>query len=207
MPIPANVFQNILRLEEQKGFADAAVAGGLEAFARRWAEQAAQAGGQARGAAEAVAGALSGYSRIDPGARRTAVRRASELLAGFDGLARDAARGDGRGSAFAGYAPPAVEGFTGYDEDDSRARPPVSSFRGNVAPAPSPLPPEPASVQAARRNANLDSPVTVLRGVQTATARLLKRLGVYSVRDALLFFPFRYGDSSALKPVAQLEAG
>ena len=59
--------------------------------------------------------------------------------------------------------------------------------------------------RAARRNADLDSPVTVLRGVQDATARLLKRLGVYTVRDALLFFPFRYDDFSEMKPIAELE--
>src|SRR5947208_4045361 len=89
--IPANVFQNILRLEEQKGFTDAAVAGGLEAFARRWAEQVAGAGGHERGggtsSAAAVAGALEGYSRIDEGARRAAVRRAAQLLAGLDVVA------------------------------------------------------------------------------------------------------------------------
>src|SRR5207248_1072710 len=79
MPVPANVFKNILRLEEQKGFTDAAVAGGLEAFALRWAEQAAQTGDQARGAAEAIAGALSGYARIEMGDRRAAGRRDGSL--------------------------------------------------------------------------------------------------------------------------------
>src|SRR5205807_5211487 len=116
-------------------------------------------------------------------------------------------RANGLGATPPAYAPPPVEGFTGYDEDNSRAKAPVSSFRNNVSPAPFELPPEPSSVRAARRNATLDSPVTVLRGVQTATARLLTRLGIYTVRDALLFFPFRYDDFSALKPVAQLEPG
>ncbi|MFL5734262.1 MAG: ATP-dependent DNA helicase RecG [Chloroflexia bacterium] len=208
MPIPPSVFKNILRLEEQKGFTDAAVAGGLEAFARRWAEQA--EGASALGSAKAVAGALDGYSRIDQAARRAAVRRAAELLAGLEAVPMDVSRagsnGNGRGT-LAGYTPPPVDNFTGYDEDDSRAKAPVSSYRSNASPAPSQPPPEPANARAARRNATLDSPVTVLRGVQAATARLLKRLGIYTVRDALLFFPFRYDDFSALKPVSDLEPG
>src|SRR5436190_12085248 len=202
--IPANTFLNILRLEERKGFTDAAVAGGLEAFARRWAEQIAPSN---KAAADVISNAFAGYSRIDPQARQAAVRRATDLLAGLENGSRDLpAHGNGRDAARA-YAPPPIEGFTGYDEDDSRAKPPVSSYRANVAPAPTELPPQPASARAARRNATLDSPVTVLRGVQTANARLLKRLGVYTVRDALLFFPFRYDDFSALKPIAQLEPG
>src|SRR5205823_8406331 len=125
---------------------------------------------------------LEGYSRIDVSARRGAVRQASELLAGLEN-GNLPALGNGHepsgGGSLKDYAPPPVEGFTGYDDDeDARAKPPVSSFRGNTSPAPADLPPEPAGVRAARRNANLDSPVTVLRGVQTATARLLKRLGV-----------------------------
>src|SRR5436305_552671 len=78
-----------------------------------------------------------------------------------------------------GYIPAHVEGFSGFDDVDPRAKAPVSSFRSNVSPAPQEAPPEPVNVRAARRNASLDSPATVLRGVQDATARLLKRLGVY----------------------------
>ncbi|MEO8288860.1 MAG: ATP-dependent DNA helicase RecG [Chloroflexota bacterium] len=218
MPIPTNVFKNILRLEEHKGFTDAAVQGGLSAFASRWAAQISDHEREARPIAEAIAGTLDSYATTDPGARGTAVRQANELLSLFERGVRDVpaelaaaavggkssnkqSNGNGNGN---GYLPEAIEGFTGYDDIDPRAKAPVSSFRSGIAPGPLEMPPAPAG-RAARRNADIDSPVTVLRGVQDATARLLKRLGVYTVRDALLFFPFRYDDFSAMKPIAELE--
>src|SRR5207302_10912693 len=106
-----------------------------------------------------------------------------------------------------GFDPTIIDGFSDFVDVDARSKPPVSYFSSNVSPSPQEQPEAPANVRAARRNATLDSPVTVLRGVQEATARLLKRLGVYTVRDALLFFPFRYDDFSALKPISQLEVG
>jgi len=205
--IPANVFQNILRLEAHKGFNDTAVAGGLEAFARRWAEQVAHSDRSAKAIAQGVVAALNSYSFAGIDERREAVRRASDLLASYEQGGRGApsnGSGNGKGN---GFVPSQIEGFSGYEDVDTRAKAPVSSFRSNVSPAPQTLPDPPASVRAARRSATLDSPVTVLRGVQEATARLLKRLGVYTVRDALLFFPFRYDDFSALKPIADLEPG
>ena len=226
-PIPASVFRNILRLEEHKGFADTAVAGGLEAFALRWADQAAQSDRSAKGIAQALAQALDSYASVSEQARQEAVRLAIELLGSYEQGAHltgtqtatappridhDNGRGNGNGNGKNNghAAPPLIEGFSGFEDEDSRAKPPVSSFRSNVtpaAPASSAPAQAPANARVARRNAGLDSPVTVLRGVQEATARLLKRVGVYTVRDALLFFPFRYDDFSALKPIAELEPG
>ncbi len=214
--IPANVFQNILRLEEHKGFGDTAVAGGLEAFARRWADQVGQADRSAKSIAQTIVGVFNSYSFAASEARQDAVRQAVDLLKNYERGVRDVpAPGpdprspipDPRPSKGNSFIPTHIEGFTGFDDVDTRVKPPVSSFRSNVSPAPLELPDVPANVRAARRNATLDSPVTVLRGVQDATARLLKRLGVYTVRDALLFFPFRYDDFSDLKPIADLEPG
>jgi ATP-dependent DNA helicase RecG len=204
MPIPVTVFRNILRLEEHKGFQDAAVAGGLEAFASRWAEQIVQTERAAKAMSQAIAGAFQGYSHADPDKRQAAVQRAGEMLSLFERGVRDvpgakSANGSGNGHVSA------IDGFTGFDDEDPRAKAPISSFRSGIAPAPVESPPQAATGRAARRNANLDSPVTVLRGVQDATARLLKRLGIYTVRDALLFFPFRYDDFSAMKPIAELQ--
>jgi ATP-dependent DNA helicase RecG len=205
MPIPANIFKNILRLEEHKGYTDAAVQGGLESFARRWAEQIGQHEREAGPIAQAIAGTLGGYSSYDAVARSEAVGRASALLAMFERGVRDVpAHLNGKSQNGNSYLPTAIEDFTGFDDVDPRAKAPVSSFRSGIAPAPLETPPTPPG-RAARRNANLDSPATVLRGVQDATARLLKRLGIYTVRDALLFFPFRYDDFSAMKPIAELE--
>ncbi len=213
MPIPTNVFRNILRLEEHKGFADASVQGGLEAFARRWSEQIVGAERGAKAMSEAIAGSFEGYSAIAPLERESAVRRATELLNLFDEGVRVVPGSNGHkasgknGSSGNGHAAHGIEGFTGFDDTDPRAKAPISSFRSGIAPAPvAEAPAAPAkSARAARRSATLDSPVTVLRGVQEATARLLKRLGIYTVRDALLFFPFRYDDFSEMKPISELQ--
>ncbi len=206
MTIPTNVFRNILRLEEHKGFADAAVTGGLEAFARRWAEQMVEGDRQAGPMPAAIAAMLAGYAEAGLPKREEAVRQACELLRLFDEGVRTAPGAqNGRGSN--GHSSAAIEGFTGFDDEDPRAKAPISTSRSGIAPAPlveAPSPP-PKSARAARRNATLESPVTVLRGVQDATARLLKRLGVYTVRDALLFFPFRYDDFSEMKPIGELQ--
>jgi ATP-dependent DNA helicase RecG len=201
MTIPVSVFKNILRLEEHKGFADAAVSGGLEAFARRWAEQLAQQEREARPIAGAIQGALEGYALARGEAREEAVRRASDLLGQYERGVRDVAATVKAGAV--------LDGFSGYEDEDPRARAPISARRSGIAPAPSAVEaqPPPALTRSARRNATVDSSVTVLRGVQEATARLLSRLGIYTVRDALLHFPFRYDDFSELKPIAELQPG
>ncbi len=218
MPIPTNVFRNILRLEEHKGFTDTAVAGGLEAFARHWADQIVESERGAKAMTQAIAGVLTGYSASVPAARDAAVKRVNDLLTLFDqgvrtvpGVPGSKGKSGKNGSAPSndhsnGHAPHGIEGFTGFDDEDPRAKAPISSFRSGIAPAPLvevPVAP-PRNTRAARRNATLDSPATVLRGVQDATARLLKRLGIYTVRDALLFFPFRYDDFSEMKSIAEL---
>src|SRR4051794_39139011 len=89
MPIPTAVFKNILRLEEHKGFADAAVQGGLEAFARRWADQLGDHEREARPMAQAIVTALGGYTSSDTQARGDAVHTANELLTLLERGVRD----------------------------------------------------------------------------------------------------------------------
>src|SRR5262245_44940569 len=127
--IHANVFQNILRLEEHKGFNGPAVAGGLEAFARRWAEQVGTADRSAKAVAQASTGALNSYSFAGPAARREAVHKAAGLLRSYEreNGARDV-QGNGRssparGGGDNGFIPTHIEGFSGYDDVDPRAKP------------------------------------------------------------------------------------
>lgn len=239
MPIPTKAFTNILRLEEHKGFADTAVHGGLEAFARRWADQLASSEREAAAMSAAIAGTFNSYGFLDAAGRRAAVQTANELLEMFDRGVRSVpghiagaasansahpqvsvrpvssgyAIGNGQSATPGGngngngYIATHIDDFQGWDESDPRAKAPVSKRMSGIAPAPADdIGPQSATAaKTARRNANPDSPVTVLRGVQEATARLLKRLGIYTVRDALLFFPFRYDDFSDMKTIAELE--
>src|SRR5690349_5178981 len=144
MPIPATIFKNILRLEEHKGYTDAAVQGGLEAFARRWADQIGQQEREAGPLAQAIAGTLGGYASFDSGTRSGAVGRASALLELFERGVRDVpAHLNGKSQNGNSYLPTNIEDFTGFDDVDPRAKAPVSSFRSGIAPAPLEIPPAP----------------------------------------------------------------
>ena len=55
--------------------------------------------------------------------------------------------------------------------------------------------------------ANLDSPVSLLKGVGTTKAKDFERINIRSLRDVLFAFPFRHDDLSHQFPIAQLVAG
>ena len=54
---------------------------------------------------------------------------------------------------------------------------------------------------------SLKSPVTAVKGMGTARARRLERLGVYTIEDLIYFFPRRYDDFSRLRTIDQLQYG
>lgn len=53
----------------------------------------------------------------------------------------------------------------------------------------------------------LSIPLNTLNRVGQQTEKSLKKLGLETVEDLLLYFPFRYDDFSQITPIAQLEAG
>ncbi|QQS26621.1 ATP-dependent DNA helicase RecG [bacterium] len=56
-------------------------------------------------------------------------------------------------------------------------------------------------------NVRLETHLSTLKGVGEVTERELARMGFVTVRDLLDYFPRRYDDFSALKPIAQLRPG
>jgi len=85
-------------------------------------------------------------------------------------------------------APPTVQ----------RARAVATKPKRQVAKPPA-VAPEPAPA--------LERPVTALKGVSTALAAKLARLGVATVQDMLFFFPRRYNDFASIRPIAELIVG
>jgi len=61
--------------------------------------------------------------------------------------------------------------------------------------------------QAKQTAPNPKSPVTSVKGVSSALARKLQRLGVHTVEDLIYLFPRRYDDFSNLKTINQLQYG
>ena len=54
---------------------------------------------------------------------------------------------------------------------------------------------------------NLETPVEQLNKVGKNVAGKLKHLGIFSARDLLFYYPFRYDDFSALKKIKDLKVG
>ena len=58
-----------------------------------------------------------------------------------------------------------------------------------------------------KSGAGLDSPVTLLKGINSRTAARMKRLEVETVRDLLYFFPRRHEDYAAISKISELRPG
>lgn len=52
-----------------------------------------------------------------------------------------------------------------------------------------------------------DSPIHSITGIGPHRAKILKRLGIATIRDALYYLPYRYEDRRALKKISQLTYG
>jgi ATP-dependent DNA helicase RecG len=56
-------------------------------------------------------------------------------------------------------------------------------------------------------NVGLEAPLTVLRGIGPERQAVYAKLGITSLRDLLLYFPRRYDNYSAMKPINRLALG
>ena len=210
-----DVLQKILQLEEHKGFQDSAVSGGLTAYAERWAVQARARQPAAEALIDTIRETLGPYSEQGRSNREVRLRRAWDLLsrleAGDSAPPPDEAETNGTADAPKKRAvrrtAPTISPLTMAAGTTAHARPATNGH----TPPPAAPPPAPVSADAARsahrRLPSLDSPITVIRGVRENTARLFEKLDLFTVRDLLYFFPRRYDDFSALKPIGALSYG
>jgi len=88
-----------------------------------------------------------------------------------------------------------------------------SLYKAKEATLTSPLPSRERNKTAAagerrqKRKEELDSPITVVRGISTGIEKKFARLNVRTVRDLLYFFPRRYVDYSQNKRISELVEG
>ncbi len=203
MAIASDILQKILQLEEHKGFLDTAMAGGLGPYAARWADQARAQRPAAADLIDAIRDTLAPYTEMSRPGREVRLRRALDLL--------------GRLGAGDTAVP---EGDAAPDDPKPRkprrAAPAPAPLSMAVAAAPAPVATATTAVQprpvtyaktTGRKPQSLDEPVTMLKGVREAMTLLLSRMEIHTVRDALYFFPRRYDDFSALKPISALTYG
>ncbi len=168
---------NILRIEQEKGYPDKAVFGGLARFADAWRKQAEQETKDTEWL-DQVTEQMRSYSRL---ASSEARKAHMEML---------------RETLKAGPSAPGQE-HKPIKANRTRAATPNSQ----------PQQPKRVTSPVKADTAGLDSPLTVISGIGPKNSKRLARLGLNTVRDLLYFFPRRYDDFSALKTISQLEYG
>lgn len=187
MPTPTEKLTKILHLEAEK-CQDRAVFGGLARYAETWLQEAgATFGAQAAGWVQEIADRLLTYSSLpDHSSRQQAVTALLELL----------------------EAPPSSRSAQPEEEPEQTLSPaPTAAETAPPVPTPPPTRPAPPTPVSDHPRTGLDSPVTALQGVGPGQAKRLAKLGLYTIRDILYFFPRRYDDYSQLKPINRLEYG
>ena len=170
-----------LAAEQRGGYADGAVAGGVERFLAAWSAQA--NGALAQPPVQAALLLLADY-----GAQSVIERRArlGQALAGLRGMFREptassSGPGDGLIVTPATAAKPAVKKAAA-----TAKLPEITKLASALTPA---------------------DPVEAVPGIGRANANAFKRLGLKTVHDILYHFPHRYDDLSRQKQIADLVAG
>lgn len=200
--------RSILLKEQQRGYDDRTVMGGLEALVRTWHSK---IGSQDSSTDDAqrllnVLERLEPYSKADSAGRAELVRVALASLATADGPVRRPSSAPSTGvqpkrpTQSRSQTPAARDRVS----EPERATRPMS--RRDVSPARSAVVPRPA----ARRSASpvsVDSDVRNIWGISDVYATRLRRLGVSTIRDLLYHFPRKHVDYSVVKKIRDLTVG
>jgi ATP-dependent DNA helicase RecG len=225
MPSALETLVKILKLEQETGYRNTAVIGGLGAFAANWQRDAHQ---QARRPEhhqliEELVKLLRAYDgETVPAARAEAIQYMLGRITGripapqvIDAPPTQIPEESGGPEVPADQE---MADFTPAEEETlaETAAPPAQAS-GTPQPAAAPSPPAPAArrrrreslspEQAAARLAALQTPVVKLPRVGDKMAEKLGRLGIATVGDLLFTFPRRYNDYSRMRPLNRLLPG
>ncbi len=173
----AGRLRKILLLEQQLGFNNRAVVGGLDKFLRNWAREAAEATQHPmfRSTLKRLETSSLDYAGKPPEERRAWIERVLRW----------------------------TEGIEGESNSDSNGRAaPVEAAKTAQGPAA-----KAAKPSFLRPGQGLDTPLPEVRSVPTAVVNKLEKLGVATVGDLLYYFPRRHIDFSTTQPIAGIEIG
>jgi len=168
---------NILRLEQGKGFPDKTVAGGLDRFLERWADE-----------LRPVLGDMGSYSKLDTDRRRAWTERMLAALKEAPAQPRAQA---------ARPAKPLPKQSERVTRSGNGKAPPPTRKPSRLAKA------TPKTGGAL----HLDDGIEKLFSMRGDHAGKLRKMGIRTVRDLIYHFPFRYIDFSHVRKVADLEYG
>ncbi len=172
--------RSILDLERRKGYTDWAVIGGLDSYFHRHAEQLRELtrDPQLLGEFDELNLAYSDYESLSPEERKRWLADVTGWLDRLEGTVKEA-----------------VGGRTTQD----RPAPPTSVKKQARVRA--------ATGRREEKEAQLDAPITIIKGITPNVAGRFAKLNVRVVHDLLRFFPRRYVDYSQTKPICELIEG
>lgn len=195
MPSPFETLSKMLTLEQQRGYDNKAVFGGLERLSDTWATEVITQVNtkQERLLIEEIAGLLRKYPSLNERSERAAL--IEDMLNKITGDAPSPAMPEQELPTTAANPPETAEASPDHREV-------TSDTVDAVAPPPQPKPEPPEhSIN------GLDSPITRLPGIKSGFARRMANLGVGTIGDLLALYPRRYDDYRSLKTINQLEYG
>ena len=182
MPYSADTAQklyNILRLERDRGFDNAAVIGGLDGFLRESGAELAP-----------IVEGLEGYSTLTPEKRSEWANRAVKRMR------------DQGGVVFRTDAPAAAP-----RSKPANAKPQAASAKPKPQAANAKPQRKPSKPREPDRPLALSDPVSRVRGVAPRVQPLLKKIGVSTVGDLMRLYPSRHSDYTNVRKAAQLTPG
>ncbi|MEW6568295.1 MAG: ATP-dependent DNA helicase RecG [Chloroflexota bacterium] len=184
-----------LRLENDRGYDNRAVVGGLERMLGPW-EAEARSTGLPEGLIQVVVGRVRDYPNLSPASRGEALRGLwARLRSEFPEVV---GRGGPAGEAQrASAAPSTAPARDEVEQVEAEAEEEIEAERvpaPRPAARPGPLP-------------SLDAPLTAVQGIGPKSAKTLERLQLRTLGDLLWHLPRRYDDYSQLKTINRLWYG
>ncbi len=206
--------EKILRLEASDNYRDQKVVRGLAAFISNWTRDSLKSNPTSEEAQliERVADQLIDYGSMSVLQRAKAIQGVLDLTA-RQRNSKAATAGQSTRSNPNNQSTPAAQ----KPAPAPPKAPPVATVNPSLAPAPSgqvalssTKEKTPASDKAKSSNSpapNLYAPLTTVKGVGETYAKLLTFINLYTVHDALYYFPFRHEDFSSFKKISELIYG
>lgn len=188
--------QKFFKLEADMGFNNRAVIGGFDQLAPSW-EAEARADNIPEDLVQAVSDRLRNYDSLSPSSRQETLQ----------GLWRRIQRSLDVSTETVFEATKIEQETETKSQHESVQQPASSDEHKNKKPITNKQDQLGSIAQDDESITALDAPVTTLKGVGNRIAQTLERLGIFTLRDMLYYFPRRYVDYSKLKPINRLWYG